>query len=98
MQDPIPQPVPHPRTEETVSRSRTRAPATARGAAHRPPVEQMAAALKAHRALSRGLKQNVPLTALGPDRGVRGLAAFAAVYAAHQEQDLSPNMPGSTSG
>jgi hypothetical protein len=46
----------------------------------------MAAALKTHRMLSRGLGQNVPLTPLGPDGAARGLAAFVAVYAAQQER------------
>lgn len=49
--------------------------------AHRPPGELLAASLKVHRALSRGLGRSVPLTALGPDGGVLGLAAFVAVYA-----------------
>lgn len=53
--------------------------------AGRPPGELVAAALKAHRALSQGLGQSVPVTAIGPDGGVRGLAAFVAVYAAQQE-------------
>ncbi|WP_328891868.1 hypothetical protein [Streptomyces sp. NBC_00316] len=89
MQDPAPKPVPHPRKDEIVSRAWAEALAMAHGDAdrtHRPPGELVAAALKAHRALSRGLKQNVPVTALGPDGGVRGLAAFVAVYAAQQEQ------------
>ncbi|MFD8253850.1 hypothetical protein [Streptomyces werraensis] len=72
---PDPDPAPHPRRDETAS-----------PAGPEPPSELVAAALEAHRALSRGLGQNVPLTALGPDCGVRGLAAFVAVYAAQQEQ------------
>jgi len=84
-----PNPVPHLRKDEIASRACAEALAMACGDAdhaHRPPGELVAAALKAHRTLSRGLGQSVPLTALGPDGGVRGLAAFVAVYAAQQGQ------------
>lgn len=89
MPKPDPNQVPHPRKNEITSRAWAEALAMACGDAdhtHRPPGELVAAALKAHRTLSRGLGQNVPVTALGPDGRVRGLAAFVAVYAAQQEQ------------
>ncbi|MGV4982317.1 hypothetical protein ACVB8X_23990 [Streptomyces sp. NRAIS4] len=53
--------------------------------------ELVAAALKAHRALSRGLGESVPVTALGPDGALRGLAAFIAVYAARRDQPDQPD-------
>jgi hypothetical protein len=87
--DPILQPTSHPRREEITSRAWTEALAMAGGdpdPADRLLGELVAAALKAHRTLSRGLGQSVPVTALGPDDGVRGLAAFVAVYAAEQEE------------
>lgn len=89
MPEPDPNQVPHPRTDEIASRAWAEALAMAVGdadPAHRPPGELVAAALKAHRTLSRSHGQSVPVTALGPDGGVRGLAAFVAVYAAQQEQ------------
>lgn len=82
-------PVPHPRKDEIASRAWAEALAMTCGDAdhaHRAPGELVAASLKAHRVLSRGLGQSVPLTALGPDGGVLGLAAFVAVYAVQQEQ------------
>lgn len=84
-----PDPVPHSRPEEILSRARAEALALAgedRGRRHRTPDEGglVAAALEAHRALSRDLGRSVPLTALGPDGGVRGLTAFLAVYAARR--------------
>jgi hypothetical protein len=67
------------------------------GRGHRPPGALAAAALRAHGTLSAGLGQGVPLTALGPaGGGVRGLAAFLAVYAAQQELDGSPLEVNST--
>ncbi|MEU6381104.1 hypothetical protein [Streptomyces sp. NPDC046909] len=92
--DPILQPVPHrPRREDIASRAWAAAQEMAgedtdrAGGPERPAGELVAAALKAHRTLSRGLGQSVPVTPLGPDGGgVRGLAAFVAVYAAEQEQ------------
>lgn len=89
MQDPAPKPAPHAHGDRTSSsRAGAQAPATAPGdaAPRRPPGELMAAALKTHRMLSRGLGQNVALTPLGPDGAARGLAAFVAVYAAQQER------------
>ncbi|MGW6062994.1 hypothetical protein [Streptomyces sp. NPDC055189] len=83
-----PKPVPphqRQRQDEIASRAWAEALAMACGDAdhaHRPPGELLAASLAAHRTLSRGLGQSVPLTALGPDGGVLGLAAFVAVYAA----------------
>jgi hypothetical protein len=51
----------------------------------RPPGALAAAALTAHGALTAGFGRGVPFTALGPTGGaVNGLAAFLAVYAAHQ--------------
>ncbi|KUM99175.1 hypothetical protein AQI95_40510 [Streptomyces yokosukanensis] len=89
MREPDPNPVPHLSKDEIASWAwaevLTMACADAEHA-HRPPGELVAAALKAHRTLSRGLRQSVPVTALGPDGGVRGLAAFVAVYAAQQDQ------------
>lgn len=76
---------PYQSRDEIASRAWAEALAMACGDAdhaHRPPGELLAASLKAHRTLSRGLGQSVPLTALGPDGGVLGLAAFVAVYAA----------------
>lgn len=87
--DPILHPTPNPRRDEIVSRAWAEALALADGHADhadRPVGELVAAALKAHRTLSRGLGQSVPVTALGPDGGVRGLAAFVAVYATQQER------------
>ncbi|MEU5367341.1 hypothetical protein ABZ354_28375 [Streptomyces sp. NPDC005925] len=62
------------------------------GPARRPPGELAADALRAHSALVAGLGRYVPVTCLEPGargvHGVRGLAAFLAVYAAHyQRQD-----------
>ena len=80
-----PKPVPpHQRKDEIASRAWAEALAMACGDAdhtHRTPGELVAASLEAHRTLSRGLGQSVPFTALGPDGGVLGLAAFVAVYA-----------------
>ncbi|WP_329113045.1 hypothetical protein [Streptomyces sp. NBC_01465] len=91
MEEPAPRPVRPARKDEIVSRAWAEALAMACGDsdhAGRPPGELVAAALKVHRALSRGLKQGVPVTAFGPDGGVRGLAAFVAVYAAQQDGSL----------
>jgi hypothetical protein len=88
MPNPDPNPIPHLRRDEIASRAWAEALAMACGDvdhAHRPPGELVAAALKVHRMLSRGLGQSVPVTAIGPDGGVRGLAAFVAVYAAQQK-------------
>ncbi|MDL5205439.1 hypothetical protein [Streptomyces sp. ALI-76-A] len=79
---------PHLRRDEIASRARAEALAMAcadTAHSHRPAGELVAAALKAHRTLSRGLGPGGPVTPLGPDAGVRGLAAFLAVYAAQQE-------------
>ncbi|MEU4469106.1 hypothetical protein AB0G20_36350 [Streptomyces sp. NPDC024017] len=86
MPDPETHTAAHPGTKDEFA-SRARAEALAMtgqdtGQAHRPAGELVAAALKAHRTLVRGLGRSVPLTALGPDAGVRGLTAFLAVYAA----------------
>ncbi|MFF1699308.1 hypothetical protein ACFVXC_37740 [Streptomyces sp. NPDC058257] len=73
----------HERTDEIASRAWAEALAMACGDAdhaHRSPGELLAASLEAHRALSRGFGRSVPFTALGPDGGVLGLAAFVAVY------------------
>jgi hypothetical protein len=89
MPDPDTNPVAHLRKDQIASRAWAEALAMACGDAdhaHRPPGELAAAALRVHRMLSRGLGHSVPVTALGPDGGVRGLAAFLAVYAAQQEQ------------
>ncbi|MFE9683943.1 hypothetical protein [Streptomyces sp. NPDC006285] len=87
MPQPDPHQVPQPRKDEITSRAWAEALAMACGVAdhtHRPPGELVAAALQAHRALSRGLGQNVQVTALGPAGAVRGLAAFVAGYAAQR--------------
>jgi hypothetical protein len=89
MQDPARKPVPHPREDEIVSRAWAEALATARGDgdhARRPRGGLVATALSAHRLLSQGLRQGIPVTALGPDCAVRGFAAFVAVYAAQRLQ------------
>lgn len=90
--DPILHPTSNPRRDEIASRAWAEALAMADGDAGRPAGELVAAALKAHRTLSRGLGQSVPVTALGPDDGVRGLAAFVAVYATQQEQRDAPGL------
>jgi hypothetical protein len=89
MPDRHPNPVPHLRKDEIASRAWAEALAMACGEAdhaHPPVGELVAASLKAHRTLSQGLGRSVPVTALGPDGGVLGLAAFVAVYAAQQGQ------------
>ncbi|MFI6475187.1 hypothetical protein ACIBL5_33580 [Streptomyces sp. NPDC050516] len=89
MQNPEPKPVPHLRKDEIVSRAWAEALAMAcsdADHAHRPPGELVAAALKAHHTLSRGLGPSGPVAAVGSDGGVRWLAAFVAEYAAHQQQ------------
>ncbi|GGV66844.1 hypothetical protein GCM10010277_74970 [Streptomyces longisporoflavus] len=96
-----PKPVPphahqddHAHKDDIASRAWAEALAMACGDAdhaHRPPGELLAASLRAHRTLSRGLGQSVPLTALGPNGGVLGLAAFVAVYAA-QSNPAAPEL------
>ncbi|MFC7844325.1 hypothetical protein ACFY3O_13455 [Streptomyces sp. NPDC001046] len=84
MPDPAPHTAAHPGSD-VAARARTQALAMTgqdTGRAHDPAGELVAAALKAHRTLERGLGGSVPMTALGPDAGVRGLTAFLAVYAA----------------
>ncbi|MEQ8143366.1 hypothetical protein [Streptomyces sp. OP7] len=90
-----PIPVPHapddkaPDDGATASRARAEALAMTRGdtdAAHRSRGELVAAALSAHRTLSRDFGRSVPVTALGPDGAPRGLAAFVAVYAVQQQR------------
>ncbi|MCA2205348.1 hypothetical protein ACPCSQ_17990 [Streptomyces griseoincarnatus] len=86
-----PIPVPHaPDDGTTASRAWSEALATTRedtDAAHRSRGELVAAALSAHRILSRDFGRSVPVTALGPDGAPRGLAAFVAVYAAQRERE-----------
>ncbi|WP_370102287.1 hypothetical protein [Streptacidiphilus sp. MAP12-20] len=86
----MPNPKPHARKAEIASRAWAEAlsmSCAVPGSAHRPSGELAAAALRAHGALSAGLGQCVPFTGLGPGGGgVRGLAAFLAVYAGEQEQ------------
>lgn len=80
---PDPDPVPHPHRAEIASRAWAEALAMA-GAGPDParaPGEIVAAALQAHRGMTRELG-HLPVPALGPDGGVPGLAAFLAVYAA----------------
>ncbi|MEU8792984.1 hypothetical protein [Streptomyces sp. NPDC048643] len=86
---PAPAPIPHPRTrrDEIASHAWAEALATACAHpdhAHRPRGELMAAALEAHRTLTRGPGPSVPLTALGPHGDPRALAVFVTVYAAQQ--------------
>lgn len=86
---PAPAPVPasRARRDETASQAWAEALATActhPDHARRPRGELMAAALQAHRTLTRGPGPGVPLTALGPHGDPRALAAFVAVYAAQQ--------------
>ncbi|MEU5404218.1 hypothetical protein ABZ348_33590 [Streptomyces sp. NPDC005963] len=78
-----------PRREQIASRAWAEALAVASGDAVRAQGSQgelLAASLEAHRMLSRGLGKSVAVTALGPDDGVLGFAAFVAVYAAEREQ------------
>ncbi|MFI9754697.1 hypothetical protein [Streptomyces collinus] len=89
-----PIPVPHARDDETTaSRAWAEALAMTRGdanrsdRAHRSQGELVAAALSAHRTLSREFGRSVPVTALGPDDASRGLAAFVAVYAVQQARE-----------
>ncbi|MGA5292068.1 hypothetical protein [Streptomyces pseudogriseolus] len=86
-----PIPVPHaPDDGTTASRAWSDALALTRedtDAAHRSWGELVAAALSAHRTLSRGYGRSVPVTALGPDGAPRGLAAFVAVYAVQRERE-----------
>ncbi|KOU40404.1 hypothetical protein [Streptomyces sp. WM6378] len=89
MQNSEPNPVTPLRKDEIVSRAWAEALAMACGDAdhaHRPQGELVAAALKAHHTLSRGLGHSGPVAAVGSDGGVRWLAAFVAEYAAHQNQ------------
>ncbi|WP_458077511.1 hypothetical protein [Streptomyces sp. EMB26] len=90
MPQPRPIPVPHaPDDGTTASRAWSEALATTRedtDAAHRSRGELVAAALSAHRTLSRDFGRSVPVTALGPDGAPRGLAAFVAVYAVQQQR------------
>ncbi|MFG2439855.1 hypothetical protein [Streptomyces sp. NPDC048508] len=86
---PDPAPVPASRTRRDESASQAWAEALAKACTHpdharRPRSELMAAALQAHRALTRGPGPGVPLTALGAHGDPRALAAFVAVYAAQQ--------------
>ncbi|MFK0063906.1 hypothetical protein ACIQTN_32330 [Streptomyces werraensis] len=80
------EPVPHPGEDDIASRAWAEALEMAHGDPDRAPGELVAAALEAHRELSRALGRTVPVTALGPDGGVRGLAAFVAVYAARRDR------------
>ena len=93
MPNPDPNPAPHPRGAEIATRARAEALATACAdadqAAHQPPGELVAAALGAHRRLSRGLGRSVPVTVLGPDGDVCGLVAFVAVYAITAELEFT---------
>ncbi|MGY1528594.1 hypothetical protein ACW69C_33395 [Streptomyces sp. MN3] len=86
-----PIPVPHaPDDGTTASRAWSEALAMTRedtDAAHRSRGELVAAALSAHRTLSRDFGRSVPVTALGPEGAPRGLAAFVAVYAAQRERE-----------
>lgn len=90
-----PKPVPpHAHKDDIASSAWAEALAMACGDAdhaHHPPGELLAASLKAHRTLSRGLGRSVPLTALGPDGGVLGFAAFVAVYAT-QSNSAAPEL------
>ncbi|MBQ1099177.1 hypothetical protein KBY55_24735 [Streptomyces sp. b94] len=86
-----PLPVPHARDDETTA-SRAWAEGLAMTRAdtdgtQRSPGELVAAALSAHRTLSRDFGGSVPVTALGPDGAPRGLAAFVAVYAVQRERE-----------
>ncbi|WP_395576646.1 hypothetical protein [Streptomyces sp. BK79] len=85
-----PIPVPHaPDDGTTASRAWAEALAMTRedtDAADRSRGEAVAAALSAHRTLSRDFGRSVPVTALGPDGTARGLAAFVAVYAVQWER------------
>ncbi|MGW6485628.1 hypothetical protein [Streptomyces sp. NPDC055056] len=86
---PAPAPVPASRTRRDETASQAWAEALAKACTHpdharRPRSELMAAALQAHRTLTRGPGPGVPLTALGPHGDPRALAAFVAVYAAQQ--------------
>jgi hypothetical protein len=89
---PAPAPIPHPartRRDEIASHAWAEALAIACADpdhARRPRSELMAAALQAHRTLTRGPGPGVPLTALGPHGDVRALAAFVAVYSAQQHR------------
>ncbi|WP_327180534.1 hypothetical protein [Streptomyces sp. NBC_01334] len=84
----------HARTAEITSRAGAEARSmagTGPGHAHRPQHAPLAAAaLRAHSRLSAGLRHGVPLTALGPTGAtVHALAAFLAVYAAHDPDDAT---------
>ncbi|MFE5602998.1 hypothetical protein ACFQ8O_27895 [Streptomyces coelicoflavus] len=87
-------PLPHaPDDGTTASRAWAEALAVTRGDADRAGRtrhcrgELVAAALSAHRTLSRDFGRGVPVTALGPDGAPRGLAAFVAVYAVQRERE-----------
>ncbi|MFJ4981138.1 hypothetical protein ACIP6X_38485 [Streptomyces coeruleorubidus] len=89
-----PIPVPHARDDETTASrawaealAMTRGDADRSGRAHRSQDELVAAALSAHRTLSREFGGSVPVTALGTDGAPRGLAAFVAVYAVQQARE-----------
>ncbi|MFD9393203.1 hypothetical protein ACFWBB_21545 [Streptomyces sp. NPDC060000] len=95
MPTPTPAPTPYAHTADLVTRAWREASCMAGAgpdaAAHRPPGDLTAAALRAHRTLSAGLGHTVAFTALGPrGDGVRGLAAFLAVYAAQQQSAQRP--------
>ncbi|MET8036736.1 hypothetical protein [Streptomyces sp. NPDC005345] len=86
---PVPTVAPAARTRSDENASQAWAEALAMACTHpdharRPRSELMAAALQAHRTLTRGPGPDVPLTALGPHGDPRALAAFVAVYAAQQ--------------
>ncbi|WP_199550976.1 hypothetical protein [Streptomyces sp. N35] len=78
----------HQRKDEIVSRAWAQALAMTRGDGDR--ADLVAAALEAHRALSRGFKQHVPVTALVPGGAASGLAAFVAVYATCRQEHRPP--------
>ncbi|MGW6261609.1 hypothetical protein [Streptomyces sp. NPDC055085] len=95
-----PDPVPASRTRRDETASQAWAEALAKACTHpdhacRPRSELMAAALQAHRTLTRGPGPGVPLTALGPHGDPRALAAFVAVYAAqqHPRETRTPGNP-----
>lgn len=86
-----PIPVPHAPDDGTTTASRAWAEALATTRedtdATRSRGEAVAAALSAHRTLSRDFGRSVPVTALGPHGTARGLAAFVAVYAVQWERE-----------
>ncbi|MGW0877381.1 hypothetical protein ACWD3Z_44020 [Streptomyces sp. NPDC002740] len=92
-------PIPQPPARKAEFASRARAEALAMAGAgpdvHHLPGALAAAALRAHSTLSAGTGRSVPVTvfAAGGD-GVRGLAAFLAVYAAEQERQERQGVQG----